>query len=71
MPILYQAIYHGVQQGLQISLEESKKPEQAENNNLLAEVISSVVLESLGNVIDFSDEMLELKQNIDQAEEQI
>ena len=69
MPVVYRALYEGVQQGLQISLEESKKPENANNPNIVVDVVAAMVFEHLRQVINFDDELLQLKESLQEKPE--
>lgn len=71
LPIVYNAVYAGVSRGLQISVEESKKPENQNNPELINEIISSVIMQNLTSVIDFGDELIELTQQAKQANQPV
>lgn len=61
LPILYRAVYEGVEQGLHASLEEGRKPENAENPDVIKEVVSTVVMQHLLAILDLNDETISLQ----------
>lgn len=64
VPILHRAIYEGVDAGLTTALEESKKPENASNHDIIKDVVSLVVLQNILAILDLDDEVVELQKNV-------
>lgn len=57
LPIVYRAVWAGVEAGLMKALEEGKKPENADNPDLIKEIVAGTVIQYLVDIIDFGDDM--------------
>lgn len=60
--IISNAVHRGVTDGLQQSVQEAQKPENANNPNILADVVTWYVMNNLNQVLDLNLESLNNEQ---------
>jgi hypothetical protein len=61
--IIQNAVFRGVTHGLEASVQEAQKPENANNHQLIADVVSWFVMQNLNEVLDLKLESLRNEQS--------